>query len=141
MTRLIELIKAHPLYALVIAGAIVLFLFVAANGIGKTIEVYRANKFDRAQAAKEQEIAGLKADREAAIKRGDEAETKALLKEAENKELKDLIAAKGGQIETAAKELEAKIEEAKHGAGACAGSADPNSCLCAKLKALGFECN
>lgn len=137
MKNLIDLIKAHPLYAILIAAALVFLLFAAFNGIGKGIEAYRANRFDKAQAEHEKEVAGLKAEREAAIKRADTAEAQALLREKESKELKELIDAKGGQIAKSAKELEQAMEEARRDAGTCNGDA---ACLCAKLRAVGIAC-
>ena len=137
----INWIKSHPLYAFIGAVILAFLILGAINGFGNTVERIRGKFFDNKQAAYEKQIADLKVEREAAIKRANDAEAKALLKEAESKELRDLIAAKGGQIEAHAKELEEKIEEAKKGSGNCAASPDPHGCLCAKLKALGFECN
>ena len=136
-------IKTHPFFAFLGVVILVLLFLWATVGIGSTIESIRGRIFDNKQAAHEKEIAGLKAERDAAIKRGDEAETKALLKESEAKELRDLIAAKGGQIEAAAKEMERKLDEAKKGAGDCQALADDAArtvCLCKKLREMGFEC-
>jgi aspartyl-tRNA synthetase len=137
MTKLLALIKTYPLYSLIIAGLIVLLLFMAANGIGKSIEIYRANRFEKAQAAQEKEIAEWKVRYDAAVKRADIAEANALLKEKEAKDLKQLIDANGGKIAKTAAELEKAIEEAKRDAGTCNGDA---ACLCSKLRAIGIAC-
>jgi hypothetical protein len=140
-TKLTELIKAHPWYSLIIAGLIIILLFISANRIGKSIEAYRSNKFDTNQAAHNAEVLHLQVERDRAIARADVAEIKALLKESEANGLRELIKNKGGAIEAAAKETDAKIQEAKVGTGNCVYSVDPTGCVCAKLKALGFECN
>lgn len=137
-------IKAHPIYAAVGAVIIALLVLAAINGFGNTVESIRGRLFDNKQAAYEKQIADLKVEREKLIKQANDAEAKALLKEAETKELRDLIAQRGGQIEQAAKDLEKKIEEAWKGAGNCQTIADPNArtrCLCDKLIRAGFECS
>lgn len=136
-----NLIKTHPLYAALAVAVIVIVLFLFSNSIGAGIEHWRANRFDAKQAAYEKQVADLKTERDALIKRANDAEAKAMLKEAEAKELHDLIDAKGGQIEKAANDLEKKLEDAKRDTGNCAAAPDQRECLCAKLKALGFECN
>lgn len=133
-------IKTHPLYAMLVAIAVVLILFWATAGIGNTIESIKGRIFDRNQAAHEQEVAGLKAQRDAAVQRANEAEAKALLKETEAKELKDLIDQKGGTIEKAADKLQKDIENAKANAGSCVDSPDPRGCTCEKLRSAGFDC-
>jgi flagellar biosynthesis/type III secretory pathway protein FliH len=134
-------IKAHPFYAALGLVALLLLYFSISGGIGSRIENFRQTRFDKKIAAQDKEISDLKIMYDAEVKRGDEAEAKAVLKAAEAKELQDLIAAKGGQIEKAANELEQRIEEAKRDAGTCVGSIDQRVCVCAKLAALGFECN
>lgn len=144
VNTVLDWVKAHPLYAGLGAAALILLLFASLNGFSGAIETYRANRFDKQQQAHEKEVTDLKAQREAAIKRGDDAEAQALLVKAENDKLKDLINQKGGQIEKAANELEQKLNEAKKGAGDCQALTDPvarTACVCNKLKSAGFECN
>ena len=140
MKNLITLIKAHPLYAIWLAALLVVLFFSLTGGIGRALDSWRANRFDAKQVAYEKQIGDLKTEREALIKRADDAESKALLKEAEAKELKDLIDQKGGAIEKAANDMEKQIEDAKRNAGGCAGDPDPRGCTCAKLRAAGFSC-
>ncbi len=136
-----NLIKLHPLYALLVPVVVIAALVIFSNAIGNGIEHWKQSRFDARQQAYEKQIGDLKAEREQLIRRADEAEAKATLKEAEAKELHDLIDAKGGQIEKAADDLEKQLEEAKRNAGNCANAPDQRGCLCAKLRALGFECN
>ena len=140
INTVIDFIKVHPLYAILGAGALVLLLFAAANGIGKTIETIRANRFDAKQQAYERQVSDLKTEREVLIKKANDAEAKALLKETEAKELKDLIDQKGGAIEVAANKLQKDIENAKANAGNCVDAVDPRGCTCQKLRAAGFAC-
>lgn len=141
INSVINWVKAHPLYAVGAVIAVVLLLFAFSNALGGALEHWRASRFDAKQAAYEKQVADLKTERDALIKRANDAEAKAMLKEAEAKELHDLIDAKGGQIEKAANDLEKKLEDAKRDTGNCANAPDQRECLCAKLKALGFECN
>lgn len=138
-----NLIKTHPLYAALAVAVIVIVLFLFSNSIGAGIEHWRANRFDAKQAVYEKQVADLKTEREALIKRANDAEAKATLKEAEAKELKDLIAAKGGSIAASEKELEQRLEDAKKDAGNCQSLPDAAAqldCLCKKLRSNGFEC-
>jgi uncharacterized coiled-coil DUF342 family protein len=144
LSSLWNLIKVHPLYAVLAVGVTIAVLFVFSNAIGSRIEHWRASRFDAKQAVYEKQITDLKTEREALIKQANDAEAKAVLKEAEAKELRDLIQAKGGQIEVAAKELEKKLEQAKQDAGDCQALPDVDArtkCLCDKLKRAGFECS
>lgn len=141
MKKLWELFKLHPGYALITAGVLALVLVIGGDWISHTVETYRNNKFDAAMKAKEKEVSALTLERDAAVKRADDAESKALLKEAEATELKELIAAKGGQIAVAQKDLERKLEDAKKDAGTCSQSSDPVQCVCFKLRTAGFNCN
>lgn len=130
-------VKAHPLYAALIVAAVVFLVFAAVNGIGKSIEIYRQNKFDKQQAVNEQAVKDAKVERDAAIKRADIAEAMALLKAKEAADLKQMIDAKGGTIAKSAAELEKAMAEARRDAGSCNGDAD---CLCSKLRAVGIAC-
>lgn len=133
-------VKGHPLYALLSLVVVVVLVFAITGGVSGAISNWKSSRADARQAAHEKEVAGLKSERDAAIKKADIAEAKALLKEAEASELHDLINAKGGQIEKAANDLERKIEDAKRNAGNCADDPDPYGCTCRKLQSAGFAC-
>lgn len=136
-----EWILSHKLYVVIGVAVLILIFYFASGSIGGVLDRWHASRFDKKQQAYEKQITDLQAKYDAAVKRGDEFERQAILKDAEGKKLKELIDAKGGQIEKAADELEKKIEDAKRDAGSCAVVVDQRACVCAKLAALGYQCN
>ncbi len=133
---------SHPIYffmmrPLVLVLAVVVIVALAVGGYSSC----RSAMYDRSDAKHEEEKSQLRQERDAAIRRANEAEAKATLLEAQNAKTDELIDAKGGQIEKAKETLDAKIEEAKRGAGDCARLSDPaaaRDCTLNKLKALGL---
>jgi hypothetical protein len=100
-----------------------------------------SRRYDKREAGHEAEKAQLKKERDAAIQKANEAEAKATILEVENAKTDELIEAQGGRIDAAKEKLDARIEEAKRGAGDCAAMPDPaaaRDCTLAKLRALGL---
>lgn len=134
---------------LIIGAALLILLMLTQWGRDKVFNV-RSWFFDRGQAAQTEKELKLEKERDAAIQRAQalEAEGAAAIRQGQEKDIKiaaleGLIDAKGGAIEKEADRLEKELEQIHKQDGTCAQITDEKArvaCLCAKLKAKGFNC-
>lgn len=134
---------------LIIGAALFILLMLTQWGRDKVFNV-RSWFFDKQQNAKTERELQLEKTSEEAIKRAEKAEAigeqnlqRAVEAEAKEKALLALIDERGGAIEREADRLEKELEQIHKQDGTCAQIADEKArvaCLCAKLKAKGFDC-
>lgn len=133
----------------IIGGVLILILLLTSWGRDKVFNA-RSWFFDRQQNAKTERELQLEKTSEEAIKRaekaealGEEALRQGAEKDAKIAALEGLIDAKGGAIAKEADRLEKELEQIHKQDGTCAQIADEKArvaCVCAKLKAKGFDC-
>lgn len=142
---------ALPVIVRLIIAGVVLFLLLMLTSFGRDkLFNFRSWLFDRSQAAKTEKELALEKKSDEAIKRAEKAEAigaeaikRAEEAEAQRSALQALIDDKGGQIAREAGRLDTELKKIHEQDGTCAALPDEKqriACLCAKLKAKGFDC-
>lgn len=125
------------------AGLFVLLLALASNGIGKTIETIRANRFDAKQAQHEKEVAGLNTQIQTHIRRAEIAEAQAQVAQQKAETLEALNKQHGARASAAAQKVEEAFDAFKNDSsvtGADVSDDVRRTRICQKRKELGFPC-
>lgn len=136
-TRLTGVWKAAVIVAVIVA------LLLASNGVGRTVESLRRARADRRVAKKQQEVEALTRQRDALINTAREREAQAVIVEREAAELRQLINERGGRLAEDERKINDAFAAFKTDAELTAAdvpNAERRKRLCAKLRAVGFDC-